>query len=182
MSTNENNAVATQQPTNEEIQQAWVAYSTPGDMHKMLAEEGGAWDVSITYWQGPDADAQTDEATAEISMIFGGRYQEVYYRGTMMGQFWEGKNIVSFNNKSREFTSFFIDSSGTGAMVAAGPYDEATKAINMKGEAVDAINGSITKFREVYTFVDNTTRRLEIFDERNGQPEYKSMEIVMKRR
>jgi Protein of unknown function (DUF1579) len=174
-------ATATETP-NDAMQEAWVAYSTPGDMHKMLADESGAWDVSITFWQHAGAEPQTDEATAEVNMIFGGRYQEVYYRGTMMGQLWEGKNTVAFNNKSKEFTSFFIDSSGTGAMVAIGPYDEAAKSINMKGEAIDAMNGSVTKFREVYTFVDDTTRRLEIFDERNGQPEYKSMEIVMKRR
>ena len=178
-------ATATETQTGQQtqaMQEAWAAYSTPGDMHKMLADESGAWDVSITFWQHAGAEPQTDAATAEVNMIFGGRHQEIYYRGTMMGQLWEGKNTVAFNNTSKEFTSFFIDNSATGAMVATGPYDEATKSINMKGEAIDAINGSVTKFREVYTFVDGTTRRLEIFDERNGQPEYKSMEIVMKRR
>lgn len=172
----------TQEHSAEAMQQAWLQYSTPGDMHKMLENESGAWDVSITFWQHAYAEPQTDNATAEISMIFGGRYQEVYYRGTMMGQFWEGKNTVAFNNKSKEFTSFFIDSAGTGAMVASGPYDEASKSINMTGEAVDSMTGEPVQFRELYTFVNDTTRKLEIFDQRNDEPEFKSMEILMKRK
>ena len=57
-------ATATETQTEQQaqaMQEAWAAYSTPGDMHKMLADESGAWDVSITFWQQAGAEPQTDQ-------------------------------------------------------------------------------------------------------------------------
>lgn len=164
------------------IENAWKEYSTPGDMHKLLEAENGKWDVTMTFWQAPGAKPQTDTSVAEAKMVMGGRYQEITYKGKMMGIDWEGKNTVAFNNKNKEFTSTFIDNSGTGMMVATGPYDAATKTTNMKGVMPDMMTGKTINFREVYTIVDDKTRKLEIFDTKEGQAEYKSMEITMKRK
>ncbi|WP_116788788.1 DUF1579 domain-containing protein [Flavobacterium psychrotrophum] len=164
------------------IDRAWKDYMTPGAQHKMLADETGSWNVTLKFWMSPDAKPQTDKATAEAKMIMDGRYQEVTYKGTMMGTPWEGKNTVAFNNKTGMFTSTFIDNSGTGMMVATGIYDEPAKAVNYKGESVDPITGKTIRYREVYTIVDAKTRKMEMFDTKGGQPEYKSMEIVMTRK
>lgn len=164
------------------IDRAWKDYMTPGAQHKMLADETGSWNVTLTFWMTPDAKPQTDKATAETKMIMDGRYQEVVYKGTMMGMPWEGKNTVAFNNKSGMFTSTFIDNSGTGMMVATGTYDEPTKTVNYKGESVDPITGKTVRYRETYTIVDAKTRKMEMFDTKGGQPEYKSMEIIMTRK
>jgi hypothetical protein len=43
------------------------------------------------------------------------------------------------------------------------------------------MNGKKTPYRETYTIVDANTRKMEMFDTKNGQ-EYKSMEIIMKRK
>lgn len=174
---------APEQPMDSVAQQkAWEAYATPGDVHKMLAEENGKWDVTLTFWMDANAQPQTDKATAEAKMILGGRYQETIFKGSMMGMDWEGRSTVAYNNKSQQITSTFIDNSGTGMMVVSGPYDAGTKSFNMKGETVDIMTGKTIKFREVYTFVDEKTRKMEIFDTKEGKPEYKSMEILMKRK
>ncbi|MFP5438805.1 MAG: DUF1579 domain-containing protein [Bacteroidia bacterium] len=164
------------------MEKAWKEYATPGDMHKLLEAENGKWDVTMTFWQSPGAKPQTDTSVAEAKMVMGGRYQEITYKGKMMGMDWEGKNTVAYNNKSKEFTSTFIDNSGTGMMVATGPYDAATKTTTMKGAVPDMMTGKTINFREVYTIVDDNTRKLEIFDTKEGQAEYKSMEILMKRK
>lgn len=163
-------------------ERAWKDYMTPGDQHKMLADETGSWDVTMKFWMGPETVPQTDKSTAEAKMIMGGRYQETTYKGTMMGMPWEGKSTVAFNNKTGMYTSTFIDNSGTGMMVGTGIYDEPTKSINLKGEIVDPVTGKTIKYREVYTFVDAKTRKMELFDTKGGQPEYKSLEIIMTRK
>ncbi len=49
------------------------------------------------------------------------------------------------------------------------------------GTMVDPITGKERKVREVYTIVDDNTRKMEMFETVDGGEEYKSMEIVMKR-
>jgi hypothetical protein len=159
----------------------WMAYATPGDAHKMLADETGTWNCDMTFWEEPNGKPSTATSTANIKMILGGRYQEATYNGTMMGQPFEGKSTLAYNNASKEFTTTFIDNMGTGMMVAIGKYDETSKSMNLKGEMVSPLNGKKTPYREVYTSIDANTRKMEMYDTKNGE-EYKSMEIMMTRK
>ena len=59
-----------------------------------------------------------------------------------------------------------------------GKYDESKKSMELKGEMVNPVNGKKTPYREVYTIVDPKTRKMEMYDTKDGS-EYKSMEIVM---
>lgn len=162
-------------------QKAWIAYGTPGEAHKMMADEIGSWTNEMTFWHGPDAKPMKATSTAEIKMILGGHYQEMNYKGDMMGMPFEGRSTLAFDNTTKEYTSTWIDNMGTGMLVMKGTYDPATKAINLKGEMVDPIRGKTVPCREVYTIVDAKTRKMEMFDTKNGK-EYKSMEIVMKKK
>lgn len=160
---------------------AWQEYATPGNPHKLMADEVGTWNCEMTFWSEPNGKAEKATSTAVIKMILGGRYQESNYTGMMMGQSFEGKATAAYNNASKEYTTTFIDNMGTGILVATGTYDEKSKSINYKGEMVNPLNGKKTPYREVYTSVDATTRKMEMFDVKNGE-EYKSMEIVMKKK
>jgi len=162
-------------------QKAWMEYATPGKPHKMMAEEVGTWNCDMTFWMGPDAKPEKATSTADIKMVLGGRYQEANYKGTMMGQPFEGKSTLAYNNASKEFTTTFIDNMGTGMMVATGTWNEPDKSIALKGDMVNPMNGKKTAYREMYTIVDANTRKMEMFDTKNGK-EFKSMEIVMKRK
>ncbi|KFF07468.1 DUF1579 domain-containing protein [Flavobacterium reichenbachii] len=160
---------------------AWAEYAAPGNPHKMMADETGTWNCEMTFWMTPNGKPEKAASTAEIKMILGGRYQEANYKGTMMGQPFEGKSTLAYNNASREYTTTFIDNMGTGMMVAMGKYDEKTKSMELKGEVVNPVNGKKTPYREIYTIVDGKTRKMEMFDVKNGE-EYKSMEIVMSKK
>lgn len=157
---------------------AWMDYATPGSPHKMMADETGTWNCEMTFWQEEGGKPEKATSTANIKMILGGRYQEASYQGTMMGQPFEGKSTLAYNNASKEYTTTFIDNMGTGMMVATGKFDEKTKSMELKGEMVNPVNGKKTPYREVYTIVDATTRKMEMYDTKNGK-EYKSMEIIM---
>lgn len=161
--------------------EAWKAYATPGLQHKMMADESGKWNVEMTFWMSPGAPAEKYTATAQARMIFDGKFQEVIYSGMMMGMPFEGKSTLAFNNKSGEYTSTWIDNMGTGMMIVKGHYDDTAKVINMTGMTVDPITGKNIAVREVYTIADSATRKLETFDTKEGQKEFKSMQIVMTR-
>lgn len=180
-------SIATEEPVTEPPldsaaqMKAWIAYATPGSPHKMMADETGTWNCDMTFWMEPNGKPEKATSTAAIKMILGGRYQESNYSGTMMGQPFEGKSTLAYNNASKEYTTTFIDNMGTGILTATGKYDEKTKSIMFKGDMVNPLNGRKTPYREIYTIVDATTRKMEMFDVKNGK-EYKSMEIVMKKK
>jgi len=176
--------VKTEEPPREEPvdsaaqMKAWQEYATPGNPHKMMADEVGTWNCDMTFWSEANGKPEKATSIAVIRMILGGRYQEADYKGTMMGQPFEGKSTLAYNNASEEYTTTFIDNMGTGMMVAMGRYDESKKSMELKGEMVNPVNGKKTPYREVYTIVDPKTRKMEMYDVKNGS-EYKSMEIVM---
>lgn len=162
-------------------EKAWMAYMTPGEAHKMLAEEVGEWDCEMKFWMAPGAPAQTYKTTAEINMILGGRYQTSNYKGMIMGMPFEGKATVGFDNATKEYVSTWMDNMGTGIMVMKGNMKKGSNVIHFSGEGVDPATGKKIKMREVYTIIDENTRKLEMFDDKTGK-EAKTMEIIMKRK
>lgn len=161
--------------------QAWEKYMTPGEPHKMMADESGKWDCEMKFWMAPDAPPETYTSVADIKMIMGGRYQESTYSGEMMGMPFEGKATVAYDNASNEYTSTWIDNMGTGLMVMKGKAEEGSNTMTLAGETIDPMTGKTCKMREVYTIVDENTRKMEMYDNKMGE-EHKNMEIVMKRK
>lgn len=157
---------------------AWEAYMTPGDAHKMMADEAGSWNNQMTFWHDANSPAEKAASTAEIKMIMGGRYQESNYKGTMMGMPFEGRGTLAFDNATKEYTSTWIDNMGTGMMVMKGKMNADGKSMELHGEMVDPMDNKPMKCREVYTMVDANTRKMEMFCSGKGS-EYKMMEIVM---
>jgi len=179
---NEADSTAEKSADSVDVRKAWEEYATPGLAHKMMADENGTWTATMTFWEDENATPEVYTSTAQAKMVLGGHYQEVMYQGTMMNMPFEGKSTLAYNNKTGEYTSTWIDNMATGMMVTKGHYDEPVKAIKLSGVMADPITGKDIKVREVYTFVDANTRKLESFDTKEGKKEFKSMEIVMKRK
>lgn len=163
------------------MQQAWMKYMTPGKQHKMLADETGKWDCEMIFFMEPGGDPQMAKSTADIKMIMGGRYQEAMYKGQMMGAPFEGRSTIAYDNAAEEYTSTWIDNMGTGLMVMKGKMNDSTNSLIFTGEGIDPTTGKTCKMREVYTIVDENTRKMEMYDNKTGE-EHKSMEIIMKRK
>lgn len=72
-------AVKTEEPIAEQPldsatkMKLWMEYATPGEPHKMLADEVGTWNCEMTYWEGPDGKMEKSTSVADIKMILGGR-------------------------------------------------------------------------------------------------------------
>jgi hypothetical protein len=164
-----------------EEEKAWMAYGTPGEPHKAMAAETGSWTNDMTFWQEPGGQPMKATSTCEVKMILGGRYQEMKYTGNIMGMDFEGQSLLGFDNATKEYTSTWIDNMGTGVLVLKGKMDKGSKSMTMTGDMVNPVTGKTSPYRQVYTIVDANTRKFEMYDTKNGK-EFKSMEIVMKRK
>lgn len=163
------------------MQKAWEAYMTPGEAHKRMAADEGKWNDEITFWMGSDAPPQKTQGTEEIKMIMGGRYQVSNFSGEMMGQPFEGRSTLAYDNATNEYISTWIDNMGTGLSVTRGKYNEETKSSIMTGSMIDPMTGKEKQTREIFTIVDDNTRKLEMFETAADGKERKTMEMVMKK-
>ncbi len=163
------------------MQKAWEAYMTPGEPHKRMAADEGKWNDELTFWMGPDAPPEKATATEDIKMIMGGRYQVSTTTGEMMGMTFEGRSTLAYDNATNEYISTWIDNMGTGLAVMRGKYDEASKSTIFTGSMVDPMTGKEKQMKQVYTIVDDNTRKMEMFEISQGGKEIKNMEILMKR-
>ncbi|WP_417368747.1 DUF1579 domain-containing protein [Flavobacterium beibuense] len=183
-----NDTVPTEEPVpmvqmdSASMAKAWETYMTPSEPHKMMADEEGKWNNEMTFWMGPDMPGEKYTSGCEVKMILGGRYQQSTYSGEMMGMPFEGISTVAYNNATGEFTSTWIDNMGTGLMVVNGKYDPNSKSTTMTGTTVNPATKQNIAVREVYTFVDENTRKMEMFETPEGGKEYQSMEIIMTRK
>ncbi|MCB0454795.1 MAG: DUF1579 domain-containing protein [Aequorivita sp.] len=163
------------------MQKAWEAYMTPGEAHKRMAADEGKWNDELTFWMSPDAPPEKATATDEVKMIMGGRYQESITTGEMMGMPFEGRSTLAYDNVTNEYISTWIDNMGTGLAVMRGKYDEASKSTTLMGTMVDPMSGKEKQMKQVYTFIDDDTRKIEMYETGADGNEVKTMEILMKR-
>ena len=161
----------------------WMDYMTPGEAHKNLAMDNGSWSIESTMWMSPEDKNPTKSAmSASSKMILGGRYQEARYTGVMMGQPFEGISTLGYDNASKKIVSTWVDNMGTGITYLSGDYDETSKSMELKGDITDPMTGKVKSMRETLTYVDNNTRKMEMFDCTPDGKEYKSMELIMTRK
>jgi len=163
---------------------AWMDFATPGEMHKMLAKSDGVWTGANTTWMENGGKPITSTSEAANKMIFDGRYQVSEHKGNFMGMPFEGMSIVGYDNAKKKFVSTWIDNMGTGIMSSEGEWNSSTKSIEFKGKMSDpARPGKDCDIREVFTFIDDNTQKLEMYgpDGKTGK-EYKTMEIMFTRK
>jgi len=163
---------------------AWMEYATPGEMQKMLAKADGVWVSENTMWMenGGKPVMSTSETTNK--MIMDGRYQVSEHKGDFMGMPFEGMSIVGYDNSKKKFVSTWVDNMGTGIMNGEGDWNSSTKSIEFKGKMTDPSRpGKDCNFREVFTFIDDNTQRMEMYgpDSKTGK-EFKTMEIKYTRK
>ena len=167
---------------NEAEMKAWMEYMTPGDMHKLLATMEGEWTMEGRMWMDPSAQPVNSKGEATYKMILGGRYQESEFKGDFMGQPFEGKGLMAYDNIKKKFESSWIDNMGSGIMRTEGSYDAGKKTFALDGTAVDPTTGKECKIRETLQVVDDDTHVMTMYNTMGGKPEFKSMEMTFKRK
>jgi hypothetical protein len=169
-------------PSPEEMQ-AWAAAAAPGEAHKRLASMAGKWTYTMTMWMAPGAPPTTEPGgTIESSMVLGGRYLQSTYKGSVMGQPFEGHGLDGYDNVTKEHFGTWVDNMGTGVMIMKGKCeDPACKVMTSVGEMNDPMAGGPVKVRTVTTHVDKDNFKFEMFMV-GGEQDQKTMEINAKRK
>jgi hypothetical protein len=173
---------AGQPPMDSAMMAAWMAASTPGDMHKMLAKDDGEWDGEVTQWMDPAAPPQKSKSTASNKMILGGRFQMSEHSGCFGGMPFEGVSLVGYDNLKKVFTTNWIDNMGTMMMHLEGTWDAASKTIKLSGNCTNPMDGKQMPIREEFTYMDDNTQKMTMYGPDMKGKEFKMMEIVYKRK
>ena len=169
-------------PDSATVAKAWEAYATPSKAHEMLAKDKGTWDAEMTFWMPESLEPMKATTVATYKMILDGKYQEGIFKGDVWGMSFEGRGMTAYDNASKEFITTWIDNMGTGLMVSYGQYDEANKTLTFKGSMVDPVSGKEKIVKEIITYIDENTQKMEMFEIDTNGKEFKNMEINSKRR
>jgi hypothetical protein len=170
-----------QQPSQEEMMKAMNAYRTPGDMHKMMAFWDGTWECEYSMWMEAGKEPFKSKGTMTSKMMLDGRYNEMHYNGNFMGEPMLGISLNAWDNAKKKFVNTWIDNFGTGVMLMEGPWDAATKTIQLYGKMTDPVSGGDTKVRQFITIIDDNTQKMQMWVDNVGT-EMKTMEMIMKRK
>ena len=157
-------------------------YTTPNENHKALEPLVGQWKSSVKFWMMADAPPEVSEGTSENHWIMGGRFVEQDFKGTSMGQPFEGMGITGYDTIRGEYASLWLDNMATGIMVASAQFDPATKSLNQNGTMSCPLTMEKSRpIRSVWKIVDNDHNTYVAFmNDKNGK-EYKAMEIAYER-
>jgi hypothetical protein len=169
-------------PDTAAMNKAWMAFATPGNMHKWMEKTNGTWEGEVSSWMAPEAPPMKSKATNIQSTVLGGRYVTGKFMGTMMGQPFEGMSIMGYDNAKKMFTSTWVDNMGTGIVHMTGTYDEATKMLNMKGSQTDPMTGKDSDMREEMKMIDDNTYTMTMYGTGMDGKEMKFMEATFKKK
>ena len=138
--------------------------------------------MTSTMWEDPSKPPTTSTGTVTNKMIMDGRYQVTDVNGNMMGMPFIGHSMTGYDNAKKVFVSSWIDNMGTGMMNMEGPWDEATKTINMKGQCINPMTLKPCDYREVFKMIDDNNQMMEMYGPGPDGKEMKTVEIKYTRK
>lgn len=143
-----------------EMMKVMMAHAEVGPKHKELAKSAGTWDAEVeSYYEGQ---VDKSKGTVKRSMILGGRFLQEEFKGSMMGQPFEGLMLLGYDNTLKKSTGIWIDSMSTS--VAALKETEASgKLSKMTGTMTCPIEKKEITFRTVTKEIDDDHQVFEMY-------------------
>lgn len=168
-------------PEHEAAQQAmlakWVEASTPGEAHKVLSDMPGSWNYKIQFWMSPGAKAEQSDGTSEIKWVLGGRFLQQDVKGVAMGQPFEGRGTLGYNNVKKVYESTWIDNMATAMLIGSGTYNATAKTLTQTGLMTDCQEGKEKPYRTVTSFKDKDHFTYETYTTGPDGKEFLGMKI-----
>ena len=111
-----------------------MKYATPGPEHKVFEPSIGKWKTVVKAWMGP-GDPMVSEGSVESEWILGGRFIMSRYHGSMMGQPFEGFEVIGYDRKAGTYEGYWLDTTSTAFYpMTKGTWDEASKTLTFNVE------------------------------------------------
>jgi hypothetical protein len=170
--------VNAQEPQQDQqaMMEAYMKMMAPNENHEYLKNFVGEWDVTTTSWMMPGAEPMVSKNSSSAEMILGGRFLKMVFKGTMMGQPFEGIQINGYDNHLKKFISFWIDNSSTSFFLLSGTLDETEKAMTEQAEWADPMTGGTMKVRTTTKWVSQDEFVYEMFMIGPDGQEFKSLQ------
>ena len=163
----------------DEMAKQMAQLAKPGDKHVWLKNGEGKWKTTVKSWFAP-GEPTVSTGTSVSKMIMGGRYLEQNFKGTMMGEAFEGYGLTGYDNQKGQFWSTWIDNMSTGVMLSEGTLDESGKTLTQTGKGL-APDGSALTFRMVTQVVDDKSHVFTMYTTMGDGKEARMMEITYSR-
>lgn len=158
------------------------AMSATTPEHEKLKPFEGTFRAEVRMWMGPgEPMVSTGRMVNELDL--GGRFLRQTYKGDPSdGPFpdFEGRGYWGYNNITKKFEGFWIDTASTMMQTEVGDLDESGKVWTMVGEMPNPQTGDNMTKRSVITVEDDDHHTMEMFFD-TGDGEVKSMEIQYQR-
>lgn len=163
------------------MEEAWQKAGEINENHKLITDMAGSWKCIAKFWMVPGSEPMVSEMTAEVTAIMGGRFTQGMYKGNVMGQAFEGLEVMGYDNIKKKFISSWIDNMSTGLYTSAGTMDPGTKVITLLGTADDPMTGKTKKTRATLKIDSPDKHTFTMFETPDGGKEMQTMEIVYTR-
>ena len=157
-------------------------FMEPNENHKKLKPLVGKWDVVTKFWMAPGEKPMESKATADVKLVFGDRFIQQDFKGSMMGKPFIGRGMTGFDTAKNKYVSSWIDNGSTSMVSMEGTIDGAGKVITEIGTAFDPMTGKNKNVRYVTTIESDKKHTFESFEAGPDGKEMKVMELVYSRK
>jgi len=167
-------------PEQQAEMMAWMELAQPGAHHEHLAPFVGNWKGEVRMWMEPGAPELTEESTAEVAWILGGRFLEWKIAGQFGAMPYEARTLEGYNNGDKRYESITADNFGTLMLFSEGSCSDGGKTRVMSAEFADVVAGGTIGYRVEYTWSDENHFTYTGYMDK-GEGEFKNAVITYER-
>lgn len=171
---------AKKQEDQQKAMEAYMKAAAVTENHQFLTKYAGDWDVEVTYWMAPGEPPTKSTATFKGRMLLDGRYLEMTFDGFMMGQAFEGIQLIGFDNLEQKYNTLWIDNTSTSFFITRGT--RKGDVLNETGEWPDPVTGSVVPVKARTTWVGDDEYLYEQWMVMPEGTEHKGMEMRCKQK
>jgi len=135
-------------------------------------------------WETRKAKAEESTGTATMKWTMGGRFLEQEFKGQAMGQPFEGRGFIGYNNLDKTYETTWMDSMATATMFSKkATFDARANALKDSGSMTCPMSeGKPRDYRSEWKINGKNSLRFTMWttDHESGK-EFKQMEISLKR-
>jgi hypothetical protein len=128
--------------------------------HALLAHGTGSWNCAVTCTM-PGQPASEEKATETVVPICDGKWYWTEFKGTMGGQPFSGHCVYGYEDASKQYVAYWIDSCTPHFAKLTGTLDAAKNVVSYTGEGI-GMDNKPQKITQVYSQKDQDNRAIEM--------------------
>ncbi len=160
----------------------WTEYMNPNEIHKMLVEYIGEFEMKISMWMGDGKAPTVVNVKCVNKMILGDRFLELTQTGNMMGMDYQSVTTIGYNTINKLVNLTSITNMGTGTLYLTGSLDTKNRIAILDGKMINPIDRKTILVKQKLTFTDKNNLLIENFDTYEGMESKKSIDYKLTRK